>query len=460
MPKVSVITPVYADISQKVDWLDEMIQSVISQSMVDWELIIVDDKSPLPIPLQNTYSAEPRIRWFQNDRNYGPPMTRNTAVGLMESDCILPLDADDLLANENILEYMYDAWIMDKSKIIYGHLQQLLPIGNSNHFEPGKKFQMGKYTFEGIMNLGGLIPVTAMHSIECWHQSGGWKDELKDGLEDVEYWIFAGEQGFCGHRIEHTTLLYRRHEKSRTYDLKHGNLKFTEMQNKIKSMHDNIYQGKFPMSCCGGKGNNQVQGQQVAVSPQNNPLVGRFTVLEGYPEKDKIWVEYDGDQKGSFDVIAGRSANVPPGYHILGKGHKFEVHIKHEMLFRQKARQKFITGVQDPRTVKAEEDAKVQVIPQVQPSVVEVPKPQLSTIVRIDEIASKTKQVELQPFPEEISNVSLDDLMLSPSVMQSLKERNYTIERLASETIDNLIKLPNIGTARASQIIAKAGNLM
>ena len=43
MPKVSIITPAYADISQKVDWLNEAIQSVVSQTMIDWEMIIIDD---------------------------------------------------------------------------------------------------------------------------------------------------------------------------------------------------------------------------------------------------------------------------------------------------------------------------------------------------------------------------------------------------------------------------------
>jgi glycosyltransferase involved in cell wall biosynthesis len=107
MPKISIITPIYCDISQKVDWLDEMIQSVRSQSITDWEIILIDDGSPLSLDFVKTkYADDTRLRWFNNARNFGPAMTRNTAVALAESECILPLDSDDILASPEVLEYL------------------------------------------------------------------------------------------------------------------------------------------------------------------------------------------------------------------------------------------------------------------------------------------------------------------------------------------------------------------
>jgi len=474
MPKISIITPVYADISQKVDWLDEMIQSVISQSVIDWELIIIDDKSPLPIALQNSYVDEPRIRWFQNVENSGPSMTRNTAVALAESDCILPVDADDPLAHENVLEDMYDAWIMDKSKIIYGNLQQYV-INANNQFERKKVIKLGDYTFERAMHLGGLIPVTAMHSVECWQQIGGWKNELDNGLEDVEYWLNAGKHGFCGHKIETTTLVYRRHETSRAYVLKHGNQEknipvlYREMQNKIKDMHNDVYQGRFPVACCGkGSTTSAVQAQVATIQSAS---VGRITELKGYEEKDLLWVEYNGEKKGSFSIMVIGASNLPDNYGILGKGHKFQVHKSHKLFFEQRQRLGFRINVQDPRSTQPEEVTTSQ--PIAEPSVVEIRKPELSTIIRPDAVAARSGQFDIQPAPiimdatigENIKietgyKKSLNDLNLSPSIQRTLTNAGYSIESLANESLANLIKLAGIGEIRASQIIRKAKELI
>ena len=42
MPQISVIVPVY----QAEAYLDSCVQSILSQTFTDWELILVDDGSP------------------------------------------------------------------------------------------------------------------------------------------------------------------------------------------------------------------------------------------------------------------------------------------------------------------------------------------------------------------------------------------------------------------------------
>jgi glycosyltransferase involved in cell wall biosynthesis len=263
MPKISIITPIYVDVTEKIDWLDEMIQSVVSQTVTDWELVLIDDKSPLSfehIKLKN--KNDKRLRWLENATNEGPAKTRNTAVELAESDCILPLDSDDMLADNEVLEYMYDAWIMDKTKTVYGNVQLHKPTING--FERSKTFQLAHYSFEGAMNLQfGIMPVTTMHSKEAHRNSiavindepvYGWKSALTHGREDLEYWIACGKAGFCGLKINHTTLLYRKHEQSRDHKLKFELKELSAMQHKIRDMHSDIYRGVYPMACCGGKG--------------------------------------------------------------------------------------------------------------------------------------------------------------------------------------------------------------
>ncbi|MHC4195393.1 MAG: glycosyltransferase [Planctomycetota bacterium] len=96
------------------------------------------------------YAGDSRLRWIENATNYGPAMTRNTAVALAESQCLLPLDADDMLADNDVLEVMYDAWLMDQSKTIYGNVQLYKEVA-SGIYERSKVHQLASYTFEGAL---------------------------------------------------------------------------------------------------------------------------------------------------------------------------------------------------------------------------------------------------------------------------------------------------------------------
>jgi hypothetical protein len=489
MPKISIITPVYIDIPAKVNWLDEMIQSVISQSMTNWEMILINDKSPLSFgPVRMKYANDNRLRWLENANNKGPAITRNTAVALAESDCILPVDADDLLANSEVLEYMYDAWVVDKTKIIYGNLQ-LYTQSKPGVFSRGKVIELGQYTFELAMNLGGIMPVTAMHSKECHYQSGGWKNEFEVGLEDVEYWISAGERGFCGKKIPHTTLIYRRQEESRAYKLKHVNREFRAMQNKIKAMHAPIYRGEFPMACCGKSASNTPTLDPVVLSQQNmDKKVKHITELSGYDEKDLEWVAYRGPKKGSVGRILIRgAAHLPSEYPILGNGHVFQIHKLHKSQFEARQKLGFEVNQPDPRQQpEPEPEPRLQPM-QSQPQAVKLSEPELSTLVSLDKVGVETREVKIveaiiEPnspdsyndtmitqdviMPTDYFNrqaqasLHVSNLELSDKLTKTLGDAGYTVEKLTKVTPQKLSSLPGIGVKRANTIIAKAKELI
>jgi glycosyltransferase involved in cell wall biosynthesis len=311
MPKVSIITPIYCDTPEKVNWLNEMIGSVVRQTLTDWELILIDDKSPQSLDSVKQHATDNRLRWLPNAENFGPARTRNTAVAIAESDCILPLDSDDMLPNNETLEVMYNAWLMDKTKTIYGNIQ-LYKQKTSKLFERGKVIQLPHYSFQGAMNLEyGLMPVTTMHSKEAHYEAGGWKPELEHGREDLEYWIACGKAGFCGLKINHATLLYRKHEQSRDFRLNFELKELQTMQFKIKDMHNDVYRGEYPMACCGkgGSGKATANVDPMVISQQNQASADKaryITTLAqrgfDFPENELEWVSYQGpsgSQNGS-----------------------------------------------------------------------------------------------------------------------------------------------------------------
>ena len=89
MPQISIITPIYIDNGDKLTWLSEMIESLQSQTFTDWECILLDDASPLLLgEVKLKFEDDKRLRWLRNAQNYGPAMTRNSAVAVSKSDCI------------------------------------------------------------------------------------------------------------------------------------------------------------------------------------------------------------------------------------------------------------------------------------------------------------------------------------------------------------------------------------
>ncbi len=95
MPRFSVIVPAY----QVQEYLEECLDSVLTQSFDDFELIAVDDCSPDACgDLIDEYAArDPRVRPLHVARNGGPGNARNLGMAQARGDYLLFLDGDDTL---------------------------------------------------------------------------------------------------------------------------------------------------------------------------------------------------------------------------------------------------------------------------------------------------------------------------------------------------------------------------
>lgn len=92
MPKVSVIIPTY----NRVDFVQEAIESVFSQSYRDFEIIVVDDGSTDDTHnILATFIAEGLIQYIYQD-NAGGGNARNTGIQAAQGKYIALLDSDDL----------------------------------------------------------------------------------------------------------------------------------------------------------------------------------------------------------------------------------------------------------------------------------------------------------------------------------------------------------------------------
>ena len=100
IPMVSVITPTY----NGSKFISESIESVISQTYTNWEMIIVDDCSEdgsYEIILEYT-KKDSRIKVCRMAQNSGAASCRNKAIELSQGEYLAFLDSDDLWFPEKL----------------------------------------------------------------------------------------------------------------------------------------------------------------------------------------------------------------------------------------------------------------------------------------------------------------------------------------------------------------------
>lgn len=95
---VSIIMPSY----NTAQYIKESIDSVLSQTYTNWELIIVDDCSTDETDRIVAGIRDERIRYFKNTQNSGAAVSRNKALREARGKWIAFLDSDDLWHPEKL----------------------------------------------------------------------------------------------------------------------------------------------------------------------------------------------------------------------------------------------------------------------------------------------------------------------------------------------------------------------
>lgn len=87
-PLFSVVIPTH----DRPEMLAEAVGSILVQSEQDWELIVIDDASPIPAVVPK----EPRIRLLRNEVSLGPTGARNRGIEAARGCYLAFLDDDDV----------------------------------------------------------------------------------------------------------------------------------------------------------------------------------------------------------------------------------------------------------------------------------------------------------------------------------------------------------------------------
>lgn len=212
--RVSVVMPYY----NLGKYIDAAVASVVQNQGLkpnEYELIIVDDASPDPVPSQVLAQGaadtanKPSIRVVRNATNQYLAETLNAGIAAARGRYVLPLDADNLLA-PNSLKLLADALDDDPSlDIAYGKME----VFSDTDTDGSKRFVSGWPPAEASPGLQMLrrnqVPSTALYRRRVWDRVGGYRRRCHTA-EDADFWSRALSAGMHGKRVtDAVTLVYR-----------------------------------------------------------------------------------------------------------------------------------------------------------------------------------------------------------------------------------------------------------
>ena len=114
MYKISVIIPVYN--SEK--YLEKCLESILSQTLSDFEIILIDDGSnDNSLEIIKKYAANHSNIIYKSKPNEGQAVARNLGIEMATGEFICFIDSDDYI-EKDMLEILYENGIKNNSDII------------------------------------------------------------------------------------------------------------------------------------------------------------------------------------------------------------------------------------------------------------------------------------------------------------------------------------------------------
>ncbi len=199
-PKISVIMPVY----NCVDYIGESVESILSQTFTDFELLIIDDHST-----DGTYKylqglTDSRIRLIRKPQNTGYAKSLNIGLDMAKGEYIARMDGDDISLPERFAKQVF---FMDNNPgvVVSGTAYKIL--GTDTIIKMPLTYEEAKVV--SIMQVPVAHPTVIMRRSVLNKYHLLYNEELEPA-EDYDLWTRILEIG----RIENlrdVLLLYRRH---------------------------------------------------------------------------------------------------------------------------------------------------------------------------------------------------------------------------------------------------------
>lgn len=204
-PLVSVVIPCF----NYGRFVQAAVDSVVSQSLQDFEIIVVDDGStdPATIAVLDGMS-HPKVR-LHRQANAGLPSARNAGIEGARGRYVCCLDADDALAPTYLEKCVSLLESNPGVRLAYSWLE--LCGDETGHWESAD------LDLDRLLVTNHII-VSAVFWREDWQRAGGYSASMRGGYEDWEFWLRLAGLGVRGKSIPELLFRHFRHGRTMTHE--------------------------------------------------------------------------------------------------------------------------------------------------------------------------------------------------------------------------------------------------
>lgn len=208
---VSVVMPVY----NGALYLKEAVDSIISQTHTNFELIIINDGSTDNSEEIILSYDDTRIRYIVNEKNSGICVTLNKGLDAAQGKYIARMDCDDISVPERL-----------QKQLEYMEQHPSIGVVGSDIIVFGEGIQERLFTFEHDKNCckAGLLfhtcfphPVVMIRKSLLDEHNLRYDDEYR-GLEDFELWYRISKYSEVTN-LPYPLLYYRKHKSQETQNV-------------------------------------------------------------------------------------------------------------------------------------------------------------------------------------------------------------------------------------------------
>lgn len=204
-PAISIVLPVY----NGERYLGAALDSILAQSFVDFELLVVDDCSSDTTPhiLAEYAQRDSRVRVITNPENRKLPATLNAGFAQARAEWLSWTSDDNLLLPDMLARLVAERDAHSDADILHADYAVI----------DGDGVQIKEVTTGPVeqLPLSNTIGCCFLYRRAVDATLRGY-DETLFGMEDYDFWLRAWRAGFTFRHLPHKLYQYRRHGGSLT----------------------------------------------------------------------------------------------------------------------------------------------------------------------------------------------------------------------------------------------------
>jgi glycosyltransferase involved in cell wall biosynthesis len=235
-PLVSVILPTF----NRLRFLRTAVDSVLSQTWADWELIIADDGSGTEtVSYLQTLASATRVRVLFLPHTGNPSRVRNAALREARGAYVAFIDSDDLWLPRK-LELQLSALRLSKCRWSYTALTRVNAVGETLPQEvPGRRLTPGGSILRQLLALQVAVATPSVMAERSLLQEVGGFDEQQLFFEEYDLWLRLNIRSAVA-AVEQPLALVRNHDEHYSADRAGVYLARLRLLGKIAGLTDGL----------------------------------------------------------------------------------------------------------------------------------------------------------------------------------------------------------------------------